>query len=181
MWPLTPTFPLHKLQYSGIPANADKHCLGSRHKFKHLTIYILTNYHTALAGWYYYYHPSFHRLGDRHRVADKLPQGHTAKPRFKQRLCDWESVYQSRPQLIALFTQEGWRPTFLLMHLTQHRCLAYKLHGREWFATSTGHWPAILGSPRKLFTFIIVSFICNQFFFISCWESKILHWRKQSF
>lgn len=37
VWSLAPAFSLFKGQHSRTPANSDKHCLGSRQKFKHFT------------------------------------------------------------------------------------------------------------------------------------------------
>lgn len=104
---------------------------------------------------------------------DKLAQGHTAVLRFEERLCDWESVHQSRPLLNALCKQGGWvlwgwRPSFLLMYLTYHSCLGYI--PTEWlWMVGTFHWALTWHSGKhfsnRLSVFFFFSFYAGNWRF----------------
>lgn len=115
MWFLEPTFPLHKWQYSGTLAHIAKHCLGSRQKF-HLTYTYINQSPHSPSRMVLLVSSFFSQIRRQAHCGWQIHSRTHSRAKIWAMSVRIESV-SVRALPIVLFTQGGWQPTFLLMHL----------------------------------------------------------------
>lgn len=169
-----PTAPLHEALHPGIPANTDERWLGSRHIFKPFThtrsssdspdrLVLLVS--SFLSNW---------ETGTEW-LTNCLK--YTLQSQVLHNGCVSRSPCQpkSLPTMSGVYFTQGGRALWGWQRSSLHTRLTHHRHehtpgtwGREVY-TFIGSWPAILKSPRKLFTFVIPSF------YVFCFSCNVPH------
>ena len=125
---LAPAFALLKGQYSRIPDNSDKHCLGSRQKFKHFT-YTYINQSPHSPSKLVLLVSSFFS-----KIRSQVHCGWQTCSRTHSRAEIWamavwlESIYQSRslPTVLFIHREDGNQPpSVCIWDSTGAQCVSY--------------------------------------------------------